>query len=320
MADETTGTETIGDGMTTIGESQTTGTEQTSQTASTTGTEPVESYINPDGTLKEGWQNKHVPEEMRKDTTWLGMKKIDDMVSRISHLQGKLTTAGKGVFPINEKSTPEQIREFRQAMEIPESPDGYKFDVPENLAKYYDDSEMLEEAKKVLHGVNLNKQQFTAVMALDAMRMEQSEKDIAENPMEYFEAILPHVEPLLKAEGEKAMRAKWGDAFDSRFHYARMAIENCTKEGQERDLLLSKYGNDPVFADFIATMYLKSHTESNGVDTSLGHGSSSQNLQQRIDGIQKELTDNLYRSDRNKYNSLLAEKNKLYKQMYPEKG
>lgn len=301
-------------------------TEQTGQTTETAGTETQttaaapEIYVNSDGTLKEGWHNKYVPEEHRKDTTWLGMKNIEDLTSRISHLQGKLTTAGKGVFPINANSTPEQIKEFRQAMGIPDSPDGYTFEVPEELAKYYGDHDMVKEAQAELHKVGLTPEQFTTVMALDAKRLKASEEAMKEDPLPFYEEIMEHVAPILQQQAEEDLKKRWGDAYTSRFHYARMAIEENCPEGEQRDMLLAKYGTDPIFADFIATMQLKHHTESHGVDTSLGQGSSSQNLDQRIDAVQKQLTDELYRTNREKYNSLLSEKNKLYKQKYPEKG
>jgi len=204
-------------------------------------------------------------------------------------------------------------------MNIPENPAGYEFKVPENLKQYYDDDTMLNQARELFHGVNLSKEQFTAVMAADAMRVEESNKAMQENPMDFYKEILPLAGPVLLAEGEKAMREKWGDAYDSRLHYCKMAITENTKEGDERNILMERFGNDPDFADFVATMYLKSHTESNGVDTSLGHGSTSQNLDQRIAEIGTQLTQELKLQDRTKYNSLLIEKEKLFKQKFPEK-
>ncbi|MCK9598056.1 MAG: hypothetical protein M0R06_03380 [Sphaerochaeta sp.] len=246
-----------------------------------------ESYVNPDGTLKDGWFNQVVPEEHRKNTAWLGIKSIGDMTNQITHLQTKLTSQGKGVFPIDEKSTPEQVRDFRQAMNVPEKPEGYSFTVPAELERYYQDDEMLAEAKQTLHGVHLSQKQFTAVMALDALRMKKAEEAMRNDPVPFYKEALGLATPKLKEEAEQELRQKWGDAYNSRLQLANAAIEENTKDGEEREQLLERIGNDPLVADFIATIQNKHFTESNGVDTSLGQGAKSMNIDQQIDSLMR---------------------------------
>lgn len=288
-------------------------------TASTTQTTSTETYINPDGTFKEGWQGKHVPEEHRSNTTWLGVKSVDDMVNQISHLNSKLTKQGKGVFPITEKSTAQEVAEFRTAMGIPDTPDGYTLNIPKEVEKYYQDQELMTEAKATMHKLGLTPKQFAGVMALDATRMLKSEEAMKADPLAFYEQALDLAMPTMKEQAETELRTKWGEAYDARLQLANAAITENTKEGDERNQLLERIGNDPLVADFIATIQNKHYTESHGIDTSLGRGTMSKNLQQQIDEIGQQLTPELKLKDRTRYDSLLIQKNKLYSQLFPEK-
>ena len=95
--------------------------------ASTHVAEP-ETFINPDGTYKEGWKEKLLPEELRND------KFYDSPFN--ANVNELLKTAGnqakmlgkKGIIPINEKSSDFEIQEYRKAMGIPEK---YEFKKPD---------------------------------------------------------------------------------------------------------------------------------------------------------------------------------------------
>lgn len=246
-----------------------------------------ETFVNPDGSFKDGWYKQHVEEAHQKDTTWLGAKSIKDLTNRISHLNGKLTTAGKGVFPISEKSTPLQVQEFRQAFGIPEKPDGYTFQVPQEVEKFYDPN-VTAAFQSIAHKQNFTPQQYTAVMAFYADMMKQSETAVNTNPLEFYHEILPQVQEIQAKESEAQLRTKWGDQYDSRLHLANLAITENTKEGEERTALLERVGNDPLVADFLATIQNKHYSESNGVDTSLGGGYAKMSVDQQVDTLLKD--------------------------------
>jgi len=278
-----------------------------------------ESYVNADGTLKEGWKDHLIPEDFRGRPVYNAVG--NDVAGLLKHIGNQdiaISRQGKGVFVPGENATETEKEMFYNAIGRPETPEGYEFAVPDEQKEYYDDS-LLKLARETLYNVGLNKEQFTAVMALDAKRTELAQQEMNENPLEFYEDLMPLVNPILKQKAEDSLKTKWGDAYKMRLHYANMAITEATEEGEEREGLLERYGNDPVFADFAATMYLKHHTESNGVDTSLGHGTQSMNIEQRIKQINSELTPDLKLTNRTRYETLLIEKNKLYNQKYPEK-
>ena len=273
--------EVMEDNGTDIGQSVGTDTGQSNVAAQ-------ESYINPDGTFKDGWVDKFVPEDQRGNTTWLGIKKVDDMANQILHAQKKISQQGKGVFPINEKSTPLEVAEFRKAIGVPEKPEGYTFEPAPEVAQYYQDKSIMDEAKQVLHQENLTPRQFNTVMALDAMRVKKMEEAIAADPIGFYEGALERAQPALMAKAEQELKLKWGDAYDARLNLANAIITENTQEGEERDNLLSRIGNDPMVADFIATIQKKHHTEPSGVDTSLGTAGVSDNIDQRIAELRRD--------------------------------
>jgi len=289
-------TETMEETGTELGQSDP-GTETGQSTVST------ESYIESDGTFKQGWVDKFVPEDQRGNTTWLGIKKVDDMANQIIHAQKKISQQGKGVFPITEKSTPLEVAEFRKSMGIPDKPEGYTFEPAPEVAQYYQDKTLMDEARKVLHQENLTPRQFNTVMALDAMRVKQYEEAMAADPVSFYEVALERALPAMKANAEKDLKVKWGDAYDARLNLANAAITENTSEGEDRDKLLQRIGNDPVVADFIATIQKKHHTEPSGVDTSLGTSGVSDNVDQRIAEIMRDpdYTDGRANPSRHKY-------------------
>jgi len=299
------------------------GTEVAVQTESQTALgQPAatESYVNVDGTLKEGWRDHLVHADFKGRPCYDAVG--NDVKSLLKHIGNQdiaISKQGKGVFVPGENATETERDMFFKAIGRPDKPEGYEFTAPDELKQYYDDETMLNQAREAFHKVGMNLEQFTTVMALDAARMEQTQAEMVKDPMPFFEQLWPHVAPIMEAQAIESLKTKWGDAFESRFQYANMAISEATAEGEEREMLLAKYGNDPVFADFAATMYLKHHTESNGVDTSLGHGTTSMNIDQRIEKVNKELTSELKLNDRTRYDALIIEKENLYKQRYPEK-
>jgi hypothetical protein len=290
-----------------------------SQTEATqTPNEATPVYVNANGTFNEGWQNCFVPEEHRNNSTWLGVKNVGDMVNQIAHLNSKLGKQGKGIFPINENSTPLEVAEYRKTMGVPDTPDGYTLNIPDDVKRYYEDDEFMAEAKSFMHTLELSNKQFSGIMAFDALRMKKAEEAMKSDPMEFYEQALELAMPIMAQEAEKELRLKWGPAYDTRLQLANAAVTENTKEGQERDALLERIGNDPLVADFIATIQNKHYTESHGIDTSLGSGGIAKSVQQQIDDISNKLSPQLKLTNRPLYDELLAQKNKLYVQLYPE--
>jgi hypothetical protein len=293
---------------------------ETTATAAATTVADSTPLVNTDGTLADGWHNQFVDEEHRKDTSWLGLKSISDLTGRISHLQGKLTTSGKGFFPINENSTPEQVNEFRKEMNIPDKPEGYDIpNVPPEVKDFFDfDAGRLSVAKEALHKANLSKEQYTTVMTLFAQERKAAQESLQADPVKYFEELWPLASAKLAEKAEADLKTRWGDAYQSRLDMANRAIQENVSGPEEKEQLLKLIGNNPAVADFFATVYNKHFTESHGVDTSLGTGVTHMNVEQRIEHISSQLTTELKRTNRKKFDELMSQRESLYKQRYPE--
>lgn len=281
----------------------------------------TDSYINTDGSFKEGWRDHLIPSEVHTRNTmlWSGMNSVNDLINQINNQDLRISREGKGIALPRENATDSEIEAFHKAIGCPDSPDGYTLNIPEDVKQYYQDQELMAEAKREMHKLGLTPKQFAGVMALDAMRMKKSAEAMRSDPMSFYEEALDAAMPVMKAAAETELRQKWGDAFDARLKMANTVITENTKEGDERNRILERIGNDPLIADLLATIQNKYFSESHGVDTSLGNGSFAKNLEQRIEEISKQLTPELRQRDRTRYETLLIEKQKLYSQRYPEK-
>lgn len=320
MSEEIADSGTLMDGQGEAGASVVTndaGATVNTEVVATEGT-PAPSYLNTDGTLKEGWE-EIVPDEFKGRPVYKAIgKDLKSILTHIGHQDRVISKQGKGVFPPGADATPTDIQMFHKAIGVPDTPDGYKFEPPAELKEFYSDQELIDTAKAEMHKAGMTPQQFAVVMALDAQRMNQSVKEMQENPLPFYEEILPLVQPKLAEIAQKELRSKWGDAYDTRLQLANIAIAENTAEGDERERLLQRVGNDPLIADFLATVQLKHHVEANGPDTSMGQGATKMNVQQRIDEISGQLTEQLRRGNRQKYDALLSEKSRLYSVMNPE--
>jgi hypothetical protein len=245
------------------------------------------SFINTDGSFNEGWQNQVIPEDIRgrNQMLWSGMKSVDDLIQHVDNQDKVISRQNKGVYPPGENANPQEILAFHRAIGVPESPDGYTLTIPEGVEKYYQDAELMNEAKGVMHQLGLTPKQFAGIMALDAKRMQQAEQAMTSDPVAFYEEALELAMPVMKQQAEAELREKWGDAYDTRLQFANAAITENTEEGEQRDKLLERIGNDPLVADFIATIHHKHHTESHGVDTSLGEGGKYMSVDQQIQSL-----------------------------------
>ena len=252
-------------------------------------TSPVEtppaasSWVNTDGTLREGWKNNLVPEDFRGRKVYDAVgSDVPSLLRHIGHQDGLLGRQGKGVFPPGPSATKTEIDLFYSSIGRPEKPEGYDISIPGA------DEASVTEAKAFFHSIGLTAQQASALAKWDTQRMTNASKDLENNPEKYFQELLPKVEGIYKQRCEEDLRKRWGDAYDARMHLARRAVEEFTKPGDERDLLLSRVGNDPAVVDFLATIMDKSFSGGSSVNTSTGSPAVTSNIDQRIDEMMRD--------------------------------
>lgn len=277
---------------------------------------PVESFMNTDGTFKEGWLDHYVPQEVhdRNKMLWSGMHSMNDLVHQINNQDQTISRQGKGIFPPGDNANEYEIKAFHKAIGVPDNPDGYTLTVPDEVQKYYQDQELITEAKTAMHQLGLTPKQFAGVMALDAKRMQKTEEAMKADPLAFYEEALELAMPVMREQAEKELRLKWGETFDARLQLANAAITENTQEGDERNQLLERIGNDPLVADFIATIQNKHHTESHGIDTSLGTGAKYMNVDQQVQALMKDPNYLDGKTNPAEHKRLVAEVNRLLNQ------
>lgn len=204
--------------------------------------EGPQSFINEDGTLAEGWRDKYLPEDLRKEKIYDTIKDLPSAFKTLGH-QAKLV-GRKGILLPTETSGQSEWDTFHEALGRPKTAEEYVMDVPED---YKDDfsEELIGEARGMFHGLGFNQRQVDTLWKFEQKRVAATSK------------ALDDFEEREKSEAETALRNKWGTAYDENMHLAnRMISENAT-EGEQKDYLIAEYGNSPRFAEFLANIAKK---------------------------------------------------------------
>ena len=279
----------------------------------TGGEAKVSSWIDEDGTLKEGWKNALLDENSRKQGIYSRVKDVKGILSILGNQEQAISK--KGVIPIDENSSDEQKTAFRESMGIPETSDKYAFDVPEGMEDYYG-QDLVTEAKEALHGANLSQKQYETVMALDAKRLQLMQEEAESNQLD------------AELTAEKEIDTLFGNNKKTAINHANLAINELTK-GWEPGMREKLFGNQdepnginsPEFSE-LKPLFLKLMSDIGGYFSEDGGIQSGKladpdTLDDQIGQLSGQLTQDLHRQDRKKYNSILEQREQLYKKRFP---
>lgn len=129
-------------------------TEGTQETVATETQDPgVAQYIGADGALKDGWKENLLPEEVRSEGTWDRFGKIQDVFK--SESEARKLVSKKGIIPLTDKSTPEDIAVYHKATGVPDKPEGYALKRPDDFPEQYWDDNFARSAEQVFHKIHL---------------------------------------------------------------------------------------------------------------------------------------------------------------------
>lgn len=149
--------------------------------ASTT-TAPSEPVEKPEWLPEKYWRNDSID--------------VESMAKGFNGLEQLLGKKAHAIIPPNEKSTPEEIAEYRKAIGVPESPEGYKLK-PEQLPDgvTWDDS-VAKRAAELAHRHNIPAAAMSELMKFDMERaalMNQAAASMIETQLESGRAELQRV-------------------------------------------------------------------------------------------------------------------------------
>jgi hypothetical protein len=274
----------------------------------------VSSYINEDGTFKDGWRDGLLDENARTQGIYERVKDVKGLLATVGNQEKAISK--KGVIPIDQNSTPEEIALYRQVMGVPKSANEYQLIVPPGTEQYYG-SDIVQEAMQELHSVNLTQDQFNKVMALDAKRLMQMSE----------EAETIQFQGQLDAEAE--IDKRFGDKKDTKLRHANLAVNEITKnwDPTDRDKLFGTEAEPkginspefselkPLFLQFISD-FGSYFTEDGGIQR--GQIADPETLDTQIDTLTSKLTEDLRRTNKREYEKILEQRSALYKKRYPE--
>jgi hypothetical protein len=282
-------------------------------------TAATESFINADGTLKDGWRESNlIPADFKGRPIYKNIagNTVADLLKHIGNQDIAISKQGKGIFVPAPDATQTEKDMFFKAIGRPDTPQGYeqaiKAVIPKGMEETFNDPEAMGEFTSAMHKAGATHAVVATAVGIYAKQVARAQEQMKADPMPFFEEVLPLVQPLFKAAMEAELQKRWGDSYQSRKTLFQRAIVENTKEGEERDLLLVNCERDPLFMDLLATIMNKSFTSGMGVDTSTGSSHTAQSVPQRIESIMKNPVYQNANLNPKEHDRLVKEINDLY--------
>ena len=282
---------------------ETTTTTDTTNTT-TTITEPkVTDFLDETGTFKDGWKDALVPEDLRGRKVFDAVPDLRAVLKLLAHQEKFLGSQGKGIMPLGENPTATELEMFRKSLGIPDTPEGYKVEVPEGLGDYYDEA-VMKETLKGLHALHLTPKQVAGVVALEAERLRAGIKEQEQS------------EAAARDDAEAALKETWGADYEKNLRLAnRIIAENVSDE--EKDGLLALIGNSVPVARLFAKLG-EAHLEDKVVSTDVERPGSASSEIERLEATPGYASGELKRTNRKEHDRIVARLAVLYGRKFPE--
>jgi hypothetical protein len=166
------------------------------------------------GAFSEGWADK-LPEDLKSGLPTLAKyKSLPDLMKAHVHLQSTLGKKANAVSLPGEKSTPEEIAEFRKAFGVPDAADKYSV-MPERLPDGVDvRPELLKPVLEAAHKHNVPEAAMRDIMATY----------IANQEIQAQEAVAAAQQANEQARSE--LQAEYKGDFDKKIRLATLAAKS----------------------------------------------------------------------------------------------
>lgn len=223
-------------------------TTQTGQTSGSTGTDVSSTqttqpqiFVDENGNFKEGWRQKYVPEDIRSDKVFDGVGNIPNLTKMLAHAERTIRRQGKAM---PEDTAPQSEWDvFYRSIGRPDTPDGYKYQKPEDIHVEDMSPEYMKKTLDGFHKAGYNQKQVDTAINLYVEHLREVEKIVDEIEQREFE------------EAERIIREESGTAYESRLHLAnRMISENTMGWKPEKKEKLLEALNDNALKPFVMDM------------------------------------------------------------------
>jgi len=203
---------------------------------------PIENqtYIESDGTLKDGWVNL-LDEDIRNEKSLATHRNIKTLAKTFVNAQ-RMVGKDKVAIP-NENSSEGDWEAFYTAAGRPDSQDGYQMKRPDNLPEEYWNENFAKEAAGLFHKIGLNNKQAEALLKFNT---ENTLKVVNDGKIAKEQNL---------AELNTKLYEKWGNAYDQKIHLGNAAIEEGVDGDEEfKQRLLEKVNSDPDLIMFASNL------------------------------------------------------------------
>jgi len=195
--------------------------------------------VDADGKFSENFKES-LAEEIRGEKILDNLGDFHGAMKQLVHAQ-KQIGKDKVVLP-DEKSTENDWNMFFDQIGRPKTAGDYKFVKDESLPEDIYDDTLITSFLEGAHKAGFTQKQIDFMRTFESMRLKSG-----------LESMQAQKDKELR-EVTEALKAKWGAAYDQRLHLANLMVNENSEEGEERDMVLSIIGNNPIVADFLANI------------------------------------------------------------------
>lgn len=240
-----------------------------------------ETFINPDGTYKEGWKEALLPEELRTEGFYdspfnANIKELLKTAGNQAKMLGK-----KGVIPLNEKSTEFEVKAWRTATGVP---DKYTYQKPTDLKMVELSDEFVNGALDVFNKAHLTQPQVDLVMKTFHDFWKTSEDEYEKTEKQEIDAV------------NQQILTEENTAYEQNSHFIDNAVRQFTQGWENEDILKlfgtadSKGGinsSDHIELKPLLRKFLINVGKGIGEDRIVTGDTGGKSLQQQLDDVMK---------------------------------
>lgn len=167
-------------------------------------------YVQPDGTLADGWTN-HLPDDaVPYKETLARYKTVPDMAKALAHANALV---GRKLGVPSEKSTPEEVAAYRKALGVPESLEEYDFTPAEVPEGFNWDKDAMKPFAEVAHKHHIPPGAMKELAGLFA-QYESSKVDVLQGMFDQQ-----------RQEAVSTLQKEWGGDFQKNLSVAKQAAK-----------------------------------------------------------------------------------------------
>jgi hypothetical protein len=171
-------------------------------------------FIGPDGKFGEGWKDALLPEDMRGQKVYDKTPDVKSVLRQMGYLD-KLVGA-KGVIVPGEKATEVELAEFRKAIGVPETPDGYKYETPKDISVEDLSTEFLKGTMERFHKAGATPAVVNEALNIYSDHLREVEKQV------------DAMEAQAVAAADEALKTNWGASYEKNMHLANRFMVEAT--------------------------------------------------------------------------------------------